>query len=561
MLKEAEETLLELAEDPLFYMESLLWIKTKGRKIVPFKLNTVQKRVYGEIKKLRDEGKPIRIILLKARQTGVSTLTEGVIFHDTAMNENVSSLIIAHDKESTTHLFKMSKLFYDKMEADFRPMIHAFNRNEILFENPSDIKRDSDPGLRSRIRVETANNLSAGRAFTLQNLHVSEIAFWEKPEEVMLGLMQAVPSGEDEKSMIFVESTANGAGGYFYHMWKDAKAGANDFVPIFIPWFEDPKYRKEIPPDFKLIDTSHPIYGNETKLKERYKLDNEQIWWRRWYIKNHCNNEPLKFKQEYPATPAEAFIASGSNVFDVDIIEDLRKYTKIPQRGEFSEDDDGAIEFVDKPNGRWFMWEKAEEDNRYVFGCDVAEGLADGNYSCIEVLDKKNMEQVAEFHGHLRPEVFATEIAKGGKYYNNALASVEANNHGHTTLAHLRKIYFRIYYQIEFDKQVNKRTRNIGWRTTRKSKPLMIDRLDKSIRSKEIILWGDAVLDELAEYVEFVNTAKKSNYLKMGAAGQGLDDRVIALAIANITWDSLPLNINEQRKERDTSKLNPYTGY
>lgn len=558
-MTEKEKRLKKLKENPSFYIQNLLKIKTKKRDIKSLRFNIVQKKVYATIKKLRDAGKAVRVIILKARQTGISTLIGSLIFQDTATHRNVSSLIIAHDKESTAHLFKMPKLFYDRMDDNFRPMRKTSNRIEVLFENPSAIKNDEDPGLNSLIRVDTANNMQAGRAFTLQNLHCSELAFWEKPEEVMTGLLQSVPSIPE--SMVIIESTANGAGGYFYHMWKDAKAGANDFVPIFIPWFEDPEYRKELPPNFKLIDTNHPIYGNEAKLKERYNLDDEQIYWRRWYIKNYCNNEPLKFKQEYPATPAEAFIASGSNVFDVDIIEGLRKYTKIPQRGEFSEDDKGSIEFVDKVNGRWFIWGKPEEDNRYVFGCDVAEGLADGNYSCIEVLDKKNMEQVAEFHGHLRPEVFATEIAKGGKYYNNALASVEANNHGHTTLAHLRKIYFRIYYQIEFDKQVNKRTRNIGWRTTRKSKPLMIDKLDKSIRNKEIILWGDATLDELAEYVEFVNPDKNTSYVKMGAAGQGLDDRVIALAIANITWDSLPLKINETRKERDISKLNPYTGY
>ncbi len=554
MKTKAEENLLRLKTDPKFYIENLLWIKTKKRKIEQFKFNAVQQRVYKVIEKLRDACKPIRIIFLKARQTGISTLTEGLIFQDTATHPNVTSLVIAHNKESTGHIFKMSKMFWNKMDPDFRPMRQYSNKIEISFDNSSETKRKEDPGLGSSIRVDTANNPNAFRGFTGQNLHCSELAFWEKPDEVMLGLLQAIPAIAE--SMIIIESTANGAGGYFYHMWKDAKAGENDFVPIFIPWHEDPEYRKILPPDFKILDMNHPIHGNELKLKERYNLDDEQIWWRRWYIKNYCNNDPLKFKQEYPITDNEAFVATGSNVFDTDTIEEYRETVKPAPRGEFMETNKG-IEFEEKSNGRWWIWEKPEEDNRYVMGFDVAEGLAEGNFSSGQILDKKHIEQVAEFHGHLKPEVLALEIKKAGLYYNGALAAVEANNHGLTTLAALKPIYFRIYYQREFDKRVNKMTRKMGWHTNRKSKPLMIDRLEKTIRNKEIIINSSLTLDELAEYVEKIDP--NTHNVKMGAAGQGLDDRVMALAIANVTWESMPLKINEERIEYQSS--NKYTGY
>lgn len=554
MQAKAQEILLRLQTDPKFYIESLLWIKTKKRKIERFKFNAVQQRVYKVIEKLREAGKPIRIIFLKARQTGISTLTEGLIFQDTATHPNVTSLVIAHNKESTAHIFKMSKMFWDRMDVDFRPMRQYSNKIEVSFDNSSETKRKDNPGLGSSIRVDTANNPNAFRGFTGQNLHCSELAFWEKPDDVMLGLLQAIPAIPE--SIIVIESTANGAGGYFYHMWKDAKAGENDFTPIFVPWYEDPEYRKELPHDFKLLDMSHPIYGNELKLKERYKLDDRQIWWRRWYIKNYCNNDPLKFKQEYPITDVEAFVSTGSNVFDADTIEDYRKYTKPAVRGEFVESDKG-IEFEERTNGKWRIWKKPEEGNRYVMGTDVAEGLAEGNFSCIDILDKKNIEQVAQYHGHIKPEILAIELKKAGLYYNGALAGVENNNHGATTLGALKKIYFRIYYQRGFDKRVNKPTSKIGWHTNRKTKPLMIDKLEKSLRKKEIIINSSFTLDELAEYVEKVDP--DTHNVKMGAAGQGYDDRVVSLAIANIIWDFLPLNINEKRVEYEPANI--ITGY
>lgn len=555
---EEQETLHELYVNPKFYIESLLYIKTKERGLVRFQFNEVQNRVYEIIQQQRKNKIPVRIILLKARQTGLSTLTEALIFHDTASNENVSSLIIAHDKESTQHLFKMSKLFYDKLDKDFKPMQRTSNKIEVAFENPNPKTRDREPGLRSIIRVETANNMQAGRAFTVQNLHISELAFWEKPEEVMTGLLQAVPDIED--SMIVIESTANGMGGYYYDMWQDAKAGKNDFIPVFIPWFELNEYRKELPPDFKIIDYDDQIYSNEARIKERYNLDDEQIYWRRWTIKNKCNNRLDKFRQEYPSDDIEAFITTGKNVFDLEIIKDYRKFVSIPIHGEFVETEeikDGItnkkLEFRHNPSGNWYIHKEPEEDNRYVFGVDVAEGLADGNYSAVVILDKKNMEEVGGYHGHIRPETFSKELAKAGKYYNDALIAVEVNNHGLTTLTHLKPIYYRLYYRPEFGKRVAHTTENLGWKTTGKTKPLMIDNLDKSLRDKDVVINSIEILDELSTYTEFADG-------KMGADGNAYDDRVMALAIAVTVWGTLPLNIKEKIRPKEI-KRNPYTGY
>jgi len=567
IIQSEEELLKELHDDPRFYIESLLYIKTKKAKLEKFVFNEVQTKVYEKICQLRKEHIPARIIILKARQTGISTLIEALIFHSTATNENITSLIIAHDKESTQHLFKMSKRFYDKLDVDFKPMQKTSNKIEVLFENPNPKTKDRESGLGSVIRVDTANNPQAGRSLTIQNLHISELAFWEKPEEVMTGLPQAVV--DDEDSIMVIESTANGVGGYYYDLWQNAKAGRNEYIPIFIAWFELEEYRKEVPPDFEIIDWDHPNYGNEKKLKERYSLDDEQIYWRRWAIRNKCNNRLDKFKQEYPSDDIEAFISTGKNVFDSEVLQDYAAQLKDekgelilpPQIGEFVEVEvknasgilEKKIEFRPNKTGNWAIYKHPEKDNRYVFGCDVAEGLSDGNYSTVEVLDKKNMEQVAEYCGHIRPEVFSKELAIAGKYYNEALIAVEVNNHGLTTLTHLKPIYYRLYYRPEFGKRVSHTTENLGWKTTQKTKSLMIDRLDTSLRDKDLILHSEKLLDELSTYTEFADGST-------GASGSNFDDRVMALAIAVMVWPTLPLIVKGERKQKDV-KRNPYTGY
>ncbi|MBO7254497.1 MAG: hypothetical protein J6V36_04255, partial [Clostridia bacterium] len=221
-----------------FYIEKFLKIKTKDNKIKGLKLNPSQKKLYETIKREHNLGKPVRIIILKARQMGFSTLSEALIFHSTVTRENVNSQIIAHTGESTSNLFNMSKLFYDELPSFMKPMLKASNAKELIFENPTKKQKEKreNPGLRSKIKCTTANASGVGRSDTLTNLHVSEYAFWEGDKRgTLTGLMQAVPNLKG--TMVIIESTANGFDD-FKAMWDSAVRGESDFVPLFFPWFE-----------------------------------------------------------------------------------------------------------------------------------------------------------------------------------------------------------------------------------------------------------------------------------------------------------------------------------
>lgn len=223
------------------YIESCLKIKTKSGTVVPFRLNDAQRKLYAVAKRQQDDGKPVRLIILKARQLGFSTLTEGLIFHACATRRNVNALIVAHREDATANLFRMSKLFYDELPAPVKPMLRASNAQELVFENPSKLRseREARPGLRSRIRCATAGGRGIGRSDTLQCVHLSEYAFWpdgaDGKASTLAGILQAVPSLPG--TMVVIESTANGFED-FKERWDAAVAGENDFEPVFFAWFE-----------------------------------------------------------------------------------------------------------------------------------------------------------------------------------------------------------------------------------------------------------------------------------------------------------------------------------
>ena len=353
-MKGAWETVLRNAKK---YIESFLKIRTKEGKIVPFILNEPQNRFYETIKSKWNAGKPVRVIVLKARQMGFSTLTEGLIFWATATQSNVDAMIVAHKDDATGNIFRMSKLFYEMLPAPIRPQRQASNAQELSFNTPSNSKSKLE-GLRSRIRCATAGGSGVGRSYTLQCVHMSEFAFWPGDKmETYTGLMQAVPDAP--RTMVVIESTANGYD-EFKDMWDAAVKAQRDgdedgFIPIFFPWYEMSEYRRPVPPDF--VPTQE-----ELGLQEQFSLKLEQIVWRRWCIKVNCLGNIDKFHQEYPATPEEAFISTGKSIFDkaqlVKRIEEVRDVQWIKGNFRYDYNDEMPrgkkirnIRFVESKNG------------------------------------------------------------------------------------------------------------------------------------------------------------------------------------------------------------------
>ena len=519
--------LYKTLSDPKKYIESYLQIQTKENKIVPFRLNSAQIRLYKLIMKLQAEGKPVRIIILKSRQMGFSTLTEALIYYRTATRKNTNSFIITHVDDATTNLFNMFKLYQEK--NPMRPMQKNSNAKELLFENPTKNEREKkrQPGLKSKVRCATAGGKGVGRSFTLTNVHASEIAFW--PGEInktFAGLSQAVPATAD--SMIIIESTANGFN-FFKNMWDKAVAGENEYIPFFAAWFEMEEYRRPY--------NGEMLTEEEEELKKIFGLDNEQIMWRRWCIRNNCGSDINMFHQEYPATPEEAFIATGSCVFDSKAIVIRLKMLENepePRRGRFVYKEevrklDHIIlterKFVEDGKGEILIFKEPEPGRPYTIGGDTAGETGEDYFTC-QVIDNITGEQMARLHiQKCEEDTYAKQFYCLGRYYNDALIAPETNysTHPQKVLEYLR--YPKMYVREVMDRYDGQIRKSFGFDTNRTTRPVLVATLVEFARNYLHLIHDK---DTLREMLTFIRNEEGRPEAEQGEH----DDLVMGLGIA-----------------------------
>jgi|TARA_R100001163_G_scaffold64617_1_gene59287 hypothetical protein len=171
------------------------------------------------------------------------------------------------------------------------------------------------------------------------------------------------------------------------------------------------------------------------------------------------------------------------------------------------------------------VWREPQDNHIYCIGVDTSEGLIHGDYSCVQVLDVRSGEQVAIWHGHIPPDTLANEVYNLALWYKDALTCVESNNHGLTTIVQLRHLgHPNLFRKRSLNQATTKVSQEFGWKTTRTTKPLLIDDLGMALRSEELIIHDRFTLAELRTYVRNERGSM---------SGSPHDDRVMALALAN----------------------------
>lgn len=494
------------------YIESFLKIKDKNSRIISFKLNEPQQRLYDVIKQEKKKHKPVRVIILKARQMGFSTLTEAILFKETVTHHNINAGIIAHVEEATTNLFTMSKLYYSELPDAIKPQLLNSNAKELIFNNKE------GTGLNSKIRCMTAGSTGVGRSGTYNILHLSEYAFWQGDKKAILnGLVQTVPNNEN--SMIIIESTANGFE-HFKEIWDGAVKGDNDYIPVFIGWNELPEY--------SMTYTGFELTSEEKKLQETYGLTLEQLTWRRWCIRNNCQNDEELFKQEYPINPYEAFIATGTHYFNQrNIINRLAKL-KQPERVGYFEytyqnEKIQSFKWKDDPEGFIKIYEDVKAMKPYILAGDTSGEGSD--YFIGQVLDNTTGKQVAVLRKEFDEVEYTRQMYCLGKYYNEALLSIEANYSTYPIKEAERLGYTKQYVREREDTYTGKMVKAFGFKTTSVTRPLILAQL-QTIALEDIDLINDK--QTLEEMLTFVRNEKGRPEAQQGAH----DDLVMALAIA-----------------------------
>ena len=498
-------------------------------------------KYYNVIKQLYEEKKPIRIIILKARQMGFSTETESIIFKNVVTNHNYNAGIVAHKEDSTTNLFNMSKRMLEYLPKSIKPEQKKSNAKELVFNN------ENGTGLDSKIKCMTAGGKGIGRSDTFTALHLSELAFWEgNKQDILLGLLQAVPNIPE--SIVIIESTANGFD-YFKELWDKAVAGENDFYPLFVGWNELSEYKMQY--------TGFQLTEEEKELQRLYNVSLEQLEWRRWCIKNNCGGDIDKFKQEYPISPEEAFISTGKCYFNkANIIKRINELRNIKPiiRGSFSCFYDGVRirgkKFNEEEKGSIKIYKYPENNVPYVIGGDTAGEGSD--YFTAHVINNITGEQVAVLKQQYDEIEYVKQMYCLGMFYNKALLGPESNFSTYPIQKLIELNYPNIFVRKKEDTYSNKYEKSFGFKTTSITRPLVLGNLQEIVKDEIEKICDIETLREMLTFI--VNKNGRAE------AEEGYhDDLVMALAISyyirtqqtynklsrNPKYDDLEENINK----------------
>jgi hypothetical protein len=486
------------------YIERLLMIRDKRGSVIQFNLNPVQRRIMEVRKQIRASGKRIRLLILKSRRQGVTTLEQALSFKGVASENNYQALTLAHNDKATEKIFRIANMFYEFLREDYKPRrLTASNKRDLNF-----------PDLHSLFSIGTAGGRGTGRSETLNKFHWSEVAWSpgtkEDQRELLAGLTEAASHGEGT-----LETTANGVGDLFHEKFVEAMRGGNEWTALFFPWWADPTYREPAKPEECAYIMAN-LTEEEARLVSRHGLDALQIKWRRAQMRELGR----LFQQEYPEDWETCFIVSGQSFFEKAIINDLFQSARDP--------------IEERWNGDLRIWTRPIPGRRYIIGADVAEGIKGGNWSMAGFLDAESGEQVAALRGHWTPEEFARRMVLIAHEYsgeNNAeypLLAVERNNHGHSCLNTLANTYNypNLYYHREYDAR-GKEAPTLGFPTTPKTRPIMLDDLREAVEKRYMVAHDRIMLDECRTFgpndrgkYEALNDAEDDTIFGWGIAWQ-----------------------------------------
>ena len=283
----------KLKDDLEAYARACLVIRGKDKVARPLLFNRAQRFIHEKLEAQRKATGKVRALILKGRQQGCSTYVAARYYHRTTHEFGTKAYILTHEDPATQNLFDIVRRYHDNCPEEFRPATGAANAKELSFDR-----------LDGGYKVGTAGTKGTGRSATIQLFHGSEVGFWAHADSHIAGVLQAVPDAPGTE--VILESTANGVGGSFHKMWRDAETGACDFIAIFVPWYWQEEYRRALPSDF-VLDADEQTYA------DLYRLSLEQMAWRRAKIAEL--RDRALFMQEYPATAAEAFQNTGHDSY------------------------------------------------------------------------------------------------------------------------------------------------------------------------------------------------------------------------------------------------------
>lgn len=531
---EKQWRLLRCRYDFEFWCVTCVRIKPKtGYRLTPFVLNRAQRKVLAVLEDDRLASRPIRVIVLKARQWGCSTLIQNYMaWIQMCLRPNWSSLICCHNKDSAVNIRRLYTDLVRDYPADlwdggedgetrlaFKPFEGSTNVREIA-------------GRGCRVAVTSSESQDAIRGYDIAMAHLSETAFWPStPQHTPEGLVRAVCGSIAlmPYSLIVMESTANGIGNYFHSEWLRCRDGRGDKRAVFVPWYEIELYSVPVDDPEAVITSMSPY---ERSLWDM-GLTLEQIYWYRLKSSEYLSHEMMM--AEFPTTDTEAFAATGSGVFDPADVERLRGDCREPL---MTADADSSGALVEDPAGGLQIWEKPDDKAEYVAAVDVGGRSVKSDWSVIAVMRRgegmRRHEIVAQWRGHLDHDRLAAKCAAVGRLYNDALLIVESNtleceadggaDSNLFILSRLAETYRHLYRRETLDGD-GRASQRLGFHTNRATKAALVSGLIEAVRDGAYTERDTGACNELLTYEQ----RRNGSY---GARAGFNDDIVMTRAMA-----------------------------
>lgn len=566
-------------------VEHLAYITDKDDNNVRFRYNYQQCLVYLEKCKLKEAGLDVRLNTLKARQVGITTMeaVENAII--TFYTPNCSTAIIADLQDHASGIFEKIQYVYDHLDLNnqyrkvweamtdeaSRKAYMAMHTNKPSLRYNKGQKMLQTKAGNSKIEVVCVSD-AAGRSRHYTRIHCSEVAFWPGMEKALLSLFKTVSRG-NPNSQITLETTANGYNEYKIRWDKDFAGGDGTFKAMFLPWYDNPEYKKEVPPGYDLMGSMDQW---EIDKMEKHNLSKEQMYWFHLEYLDAGRNKNFVL-QEDPFDPVDAFISTGISVFDKDLISERKREIieeekiKSYPMGMFTCEhlanrDQSRIEIP--PNSiRWHkerdgaikIFENPKRGRPYVVTADPNMGGSDD--VAMQVMDNYTGEQVARFKSNkLSNDECAWQLYCLGKTYNWALISSETNVGQIVMELLVRSGYPKIYVTQSDSYQNYNRTikQQFGHKTTVANRQYMIDSLVKAFRENPRMIKDYDTICEMESFQLVERFDKEGNLTrsKQEAAGGAHDDLVMAMAafyVVRSQQTSIPEEIpDEAEGEKET---------
>ena len=530
------ESLLAKLQDYYYYSQNFQKINTKLDGLQSFKLRQYQRNFFNFLFDIKG---PKRVIVLKPRQAGFSTICASYFTHKMCTEMNYKCIALADKKGRTAEIAGMYKTFIDTLPTELKPMIALKNTEQILLDNPKELDRAMNSGLNSSIKFETGQDPNAGRSGTRKGAHISEVAFIRYMNEIDEGVANSIPL--DESTTIIKESTANGKAGIgkpFFDLWQASKRGESIYKPFFVGWYEIDDYAIKPVKGFKATNYEKDI------LKRFPTVTEANLMWRRLKLSEYLGDDEIeilspeeRFKQDFPLDPEEAFLSTGAPVFPIDVV------TKLAHKLEANRVSDikdrlPLDSFLLKNHWEGLrIFTPPRANMQYFIGADISEGLALGDASSLCVLDH-NYNQVARWHGKIDPDIFGHLLIEIGEFYNDAVIAPEKNNMGISTVLTIRNEGYPNLYRETIEDQVTKtKKERYGWVTSKTSKMSMLNASIRILRDNV----GKVLDIRLVEEMGLVSREEN------GTVNLNGRDRVVAYCIAVMAREQANLTVKIQK--------------